>query len=183
MEHSLFDRITVNQDELSNPLFWLLQSQLTITESRYGLGKLSMGVVQAGVFEIDATIPRPPETWNQAGWLNVYSAQQFCFSQWLPLGKSFIFLPPERTEYEVFFTPVRWLFNCSVELKQFSGEWSERLRNLEAQVAAIESPQEIVLEVLAGPGSPLAEIQEQLDNLPNQVSETIEVLLDAGETP
>ena len=181
MEPSIFDRITVNQDEFLNALFWQLSGQVSVPRSGWGVPKQSFGIVPAGVFEFTARADNQQPTWNQAGWLAVYSYQQYCFSQWVPLGQSFIFLPPEREEYELFFSPVRWVFGLTAELKQFTGEWSERLRNIEAKLETLESPTDVVLNYLTGPDSPLEEIQEQIEGIPDQITDTFEILLDAGE--
>lgn len=134
MESSIFDRITVNQDQFLNASFWELSGQVSVPRSGWGVQKQSFGIVQSGVFESKISATNQQPTWNQAGWIVVYSYQQFCFSKWVPLGDSFIFLPPERDEYEVFFSPVKWVFGLTAELRRFTGIWSERLRRIEASI-------------------------------------------------
>lgn len=167
-------------DEYWNPVAHFRRSNYEISWEEQDLGEVSQGIYRLNCVQTLEKHVLTLRRRSQFGYLSLDSHDAYLDSKWLPLGHSFIYIPGgESLSLKV--RPQRYFPSIEIQLFRFTGEWSERLRDIEEKIDSLQSPVDVVVDFLDSPDSPLSDIQEQIEGIPDQITETFSVLLDAGE--
>lgn len=144
---------------------------------RYSWKDKKLSSLTGGIYRLSLSSESTPQTsvsdaWFLAGWAGIRIGGDYVESLKFPLKKTLFYLP-SYDGMELWFKPTSWLGNITFQLEAFRGEWQEKTK----------SSAQFVLDVLDDEGSPLLDLRDQIEQIPDQITETFEILLDAGETP
>lgn len=179
------EQVVIEPKQLGLEQYWVpvthfRRSNYEISWEEQDLGQVSQGIYRLNCSQTLSKHVLTLRKRSQFGYLSLDSHGAYLDSKWLPLGKSFVYIPSgEALDLKI--RPQRYFPSIEIQLFRFTGVWSERLRDIEEKLDSLESPIDVVLDYLDGSDSPLSEIQEQIESIPEQITETFGVLLDAGE--